>query len=138
MDFSEFRPEQIHDLRNRKIPALNTLAGNRMANVHGNGCPGSIDPFKKRFRVTGGTGFQVLEIHLDPKYYAGKSFVIEAHDNSPDNIYIQSATLNGKPLDRSWFPAKQLLGGGTLSLQMGPEPNKQWGAGMDKAPPAAK
>ena len=55
-----------------------------------------------------------------------------------DNIYIQSATLNGEPLDRSWFPAKQLLNGGTLSLQMGPEPNKEWGAGMEKAPPAAK
>jgi putative alpha-1,2-mannosidase len=79
-----------------------------------------------------------IVIHLNPKYYAGKSFVIEARDNSPDNIYIQSATLNGQPLDRPWFPAKQLLGGGTLSLQMGPEPNKEWGAGMDKAPPAAK
>jgi predicted alpha-1,2-mannosidase len=79
-----------------------------------------------------------IVIHLNPKYYPGKSFVIEARDNSPDNIYIQSATLNGEPLDRPWFPAKQLLGGGTLSLQMGPEPNKNWGAGMDKAPPAAQ
>jgi len=82
--------------------------------------------------------FDRIEIRLNPKYYAGKSFVIEAHDNSPDNVYIQSATLNGKPLDRPWFPAKQLLGGGRLSLQMGPEPNKDWGAGMGKAPPAAK
>ncbi len=82
--------------------------------------------------------FDRVVIHLNPDYYAGETFVIEARDNSPENIYIQSATLDGRPLDRPWFPAKQLLDGGTLSLQMGPEPNEEWGAGTAKAPPAAR
>ena len=38
-------------------------------------------------------------IHLDPKYQKGGKFTIIAENNSPTNVYIQSATLNGKPLD---------------------------------------
>ena len=30
-------------------------------------------------------------------------FVIEARDNSPENIYIQSATLNGKKYDKCYL-----------------------------------
>ena len=36
-------------------------------------------------------------IHLDPRYYPGEKFVIETHNNSPKNVYIQSATLDGQP-----------------------------------------
>ena len=47
-------------------------------------------------------------------------------------MYIQSAKLNGKPLDRCWFYHDDLAGGGRLILEMGPEPNRDWGV---KEPP---
>jgi len=79
--------------------------------------------------------FDRVTIHLDPKYYPGKTFVIEARNNSPENVYIQSAELNGKPLVKPWFYHSELVGGGTLVLEMGPAPNTQWGTGPDAAPP---
>ncbi|MBR8535554.1 GH92 family glycosyl hydrolase [Carboxylicivirga sediminis] len=57
----------------------------------------------------------------------GKSFVITTQNNSPENIYIQSATLNGQELSRSWFTHEELVNGGELNLVMGLEPNEQWG-----------
>jgi len=75
-------------------------------------------------------------IHLDTRYYAGKTFIIEAKNNSKDNMYIQSATLNGKPLRKPWFYHSQLVCGGKLVLQMGPEPNKNWGSRPEDAPPS--
>ena len=66
-------------------------------------------------------------IHLGGRYGRGKDFVIEARNTSRRNIYVQSATLNGKPLQSFCFPASELLGGGKLVLQMGPSPNRMWG-----------
>jgi len=66
----------------------------------------------------------------------GKDFVIVANNNSPSNIYIQSATLNGKPLDRPWFTHSEISNGGRLELNMGPTPNKDWGSAPDAAPPS--
>lgn len=66
-------------------------------------------------------------IHLGERYGRGKDFVIEAHNTSRRNIYVQSAILNGKPLQSFQFPASELLRGGRLELEMGPLPNKQWG-----------
>jgi Putative alpha-1,2-mannosidase len=42
-------------------------------------------------------------------------------------MYIQRATLNGKPLNTFYFDAAELLKGGELVLEMGAVPNKQWG-----------
>jgi predicted alpha-1,2-mannosidase len=66
-------------------------------------------------------------IRLDPKFQKGKEFTIKAENNSPKNVYIQSGTLNGKPLERTWFTHDELAAGGELVLKMGPEPNRQWG-----------
>ena len=57
----------------------------------------------------------------------GKVFEIEAKNVSVDNKYIQSATLNGKPLNIPWFNHKDLEEGGTLVFEMGPEANHNWG-----------
>ncbi len=62
----------------------------------------------------------------------GKSFVIEAKNNSAENRYIQSATLNGKPLTRPWITHDDIMREGKLVFTMGPEPNKEWGV---KEPP---
>ena len=70
--------------------------------------------------------FDKITIQLDENYYEGSEFIIEAKNSSPKNRYIQSATLNGKPLDTFWFYHSELVKGGSLVLEMGPEPNKDW------------
>ena len=66
-------------------------------------------------------------IHLNPTYYPGGTFTISVQNNSAQNIYIQSATLNGHPLDRAYLTHEDITHGGTLVLTMGPIPNKAWG-----------
>jgi predicted alpha-1,2-mannosidase len=72
--------------------------------------------------------FDRVAIQLDPRYYKGKEFVIAVENNSPANVYIQSATLNGKPLaDRFWITHREFAQGGQLTLRLGSQPNKNWG-----------
>ncbi|VAX19632.1 Alpha-1,2-mannosidase, partial [hydrothermal vent metagenome] len=72
--------------------------------------------------------FEKITIHLDDKYYSGKKFIIQAKNASKKNRYIQSAELNGEPLDKFWFDHNELTNGGELVLEMGSEPNKDWAA----------
>ena len=65
-----------------------------------------------------------------------KTFVIEAKNVSAQNKYVQSASLNGEPLNKPWFDHSDLVKGGTLVLNMGPRPNKQWGSSLDAIPPS--
>ena len=53
----------------------------------------------------------------------GKTFTVRATNNSAENIYVQRATLNGKPLTRSYIMFSDLKRGGVLELQMGPQPS---------------
>jgi predicted alpha-1,2-mannosidase len=53
----------------------------------------------------------------------GKSFVIEARNLSPGNIYVAAATLNGKPLSRAWLHHREIAAGGRLVLTMAGSPN---------------
>ena len=93
---------------------------------------GSVDPI---YEISGPL-FEKITIHLDPNYYPGKKFVIEAKNVSEENRYIQSATLDGEPLTKPWFYHSDLVDGGSLVLEMGPEPNKKWGSGPGDAPPS--
>ena len=56
----------------------------------------------------------------------GKSFTIKANGVSMENKYIQSATLNGEPFNKSSISHSQILKGGELIFEMGSEPNKEW------------
>ncbi|MES2277869.1 MAG: GH92 family glycosyl hydrolase [Bacteroidota bacterium] len=56
-----------------------------------------------------------------------KQFTMIAHNCSVINKYIQSAKMNGQALNTPWFSHQQLMNGGTLELEMGPKPNKNWG-----------
>jgi predicted alpha-1,2-mannosidase len=58
----------------------------------------------------------------------GKQFRLNAKNCSVINKYIQSATLNGAELNKPLFTHDQLMSGGELVLEMGPKPNKLWGA----------
>lgn len=57
----------------------------------------------------------------------GKSFRIQAHHNNPENRYIQSAKLNGKEYTKCYLDYQDIMKGGVLELEMGPNPNKDWG-----------
>ncbi|MCI1647408.1 MAG: GH92 family glycosyl hydrolase [Bacteroides sp.] len=48
-----------------------------------------------------------------------RTFKIIAHNNSKDNMYIQSAKLNGKPYTKSYITFKDIVDGGTLEFEMG-------------------
>lgn len=56
----------------------------------------------------------------------GKRFTIIAEHVSSKNMYVQSAELNGKVLDQSWFTHKDIQDGGKLVLRMGDTPT-DWG-----------
>lgn len=57
----------------------------------------------------------------------GKQFNITTTNFAAKNIYITSATLNGKPLNRNWLTYAELRKGGTLNLALSDKPNKNWG-----------
>lgn len=75
----------------------------------------------------GSPSFPKIEIDLGQRFGRGKKFTIIAKGASRTNMYVQSATLNGTTLSTFYFPASELLKGGTLILEMGPKPNKNWG-----------
>lgn len=68
----------------------------------------------------------------------GKFFEVEAINNSPENKYIQSASLNGEIWDKPWFSHSDLISGGKLVLQMGPKANRNWGSLLKDAPPSSE
>ncbi len=74
--------------------------------------------------------YEKVVIDLGKRYGRGEKFIIEAKNVSRDNKYVQSATLNGKELKTFWFPASELLKGGSLILVMGDKPNTSWGIGL--------
>jgi predicted alpha-1,2-mannosidase len=84
--------------------------------------------------IIGSPLFDKVTIRLDRRWYKGSSFTVKARNNSSANLYVQSATLNGKPLNRAWLRHAEVAAGGTLELVMGPKPNEAWGA--DQLPPA--
>jgi predicted alpha-1,2-mannosidase len=62
--------------------------------------------------------FDHVKINLEN----GEIFNIQTVNNSATNKYIQSAKLNGKPLDKLFFSHKELMAGGTLEITMTGEP----------------
>ena len=55
----------------------------------------------------------------------GNKFVIEANNNSKENLYIQSATLNGRVLDKNFIRYDDIADGGIIRFEMGSQPNKE-------------
>lgn len=74
-----------------------------------------------RIYVIGSPLFKKATITLEN----GNKFVIEAPDNSKENLYIQSATLNGRLLDKNFIRYDDISDGGVLKFEMGSQPNKE-------------
>jgi predicted alpha-1,2-mannosidase len=83
-------------------------------------CPGHL-----RYEITSPV-FNEVEIQLDNKYTSGNTFMIKANNNSSENIYIQSAKLNGESLNRCYINHDEISAGGTLELEMVSNPNIGW------------
>ncbi len=84
-------------------------------------CPGET-----RMEITSPV-FDRVEYKLDPVYHSGNTFTIVAHDNSPENIYIDHAVLNGEEYNKCYIDFSDIASGGTLELFMSSVPNKSWG-----------
>jgi len=61
--------------------------------------------------------------------------VIEAPGANFAAKYVQSASLDGAPLDRTWFAESEVADGGTVSFELGVAPS-EWGTSPDAAPPS--
>lgn len=91
------------------------------------------------FDVKGFTDYQpIVEFgsplfdRVDIKLSNGRKLTLKTTNNSAENIYVQSAAFNNSRLLNCWMFRNKLMNGGTLSFQMGKEPNKNWGT---KNPP---
>lgn len=87
-------------------------------------CPGT-DQY-----VLGSPVFNKITVHLENS----KTFVLHAPDNSPENVYIKNAKLNGKDYDRNFITYGDIMQGGELYLNMGAEPNYHRGIADDSRP----
>lgn len=65
----------------------------------------------------------------------GRTLTVNASQNSPQNVYVQSLKVNGKPWRKTWLPHADIARGATLDFVMGPTPSR-WGTGPDDAPPS--
>lgn len=64
---------------------------------------------------------KTAELHLEN----GKTFSIEAKNQSDKNIYVQKMELNGKPLNEFTLKHQDIMNGGKLVFVMGSKPNKK-------------
>ncbi len=92
-------------------------------------CPG------QNVYVIGSPQFEELTINLDAPYEKA-AFTIRANNVSSENKYIQSAILNGEAMSKSWLSHEEIVQGGLLVFEMGPEPNKEWGSNPEDIPPS--
>ena len=82
--------------------------------------------------VLGSPAFPEVEIYFENDVV----FKVKARYHTPENIYIQSATLNGEPLTRSYIMHHEIMEGGLLELEMGPLPNLLHWSDPDACPPS--
>ncbi|RYE23497.1 MAG: glycoside hydrolase family 92 protein [Sphingobacteriales bacterium] len=87
-------------------------------------CPGT-DQY-----VIGSPVFNKVTVSLEN----GKKFIIEAKNNRPDNVYIQAVRLNGNAYTHNFITYKDMMQGGTLSLDMGNKPDETRGTSTEDKP----
>jgi predicted alpha-1,2-mannosidase len=71
--------------------------------------------------------FDEIVIHLDEKYYSGKTFTIKTEKQSPQSIYISDIHLNGKKINQPRLMHKDFIKGGELLIKLQDEPDKTFG-----------
>ena len=66
--------------------------------------------------------FDRVTIRLNKDYYPGETFVIEAKNNTKEHVYVKQYSLNGEILHDTHIPFRSVVSGGTLKLEMSPQP----------------
>lgn len=79
--------------------------------------------------VIGSPAFDRTEVRLEN----GRSLTVIAHGNSPENVYVQSLKVNGKPWTKPWIRHDDIAGGATLEFTMGSQPST-WGSDTGALP----
>ncbi len=87
-----------------------------------------VEPAGGRY-VIGSPLFDSATIRLPGE----KSFTVSAKNNSPRNIYVQSASLNSKPYTKGYIDYDVIMRGGVLELVMGDSPS-DFGCGAADRP----
>lgn len=83
--------------------------------------------------VIGSPLFNEIKIHAEN----GNEFIIRCDRNSDDNIYIQSASLNGTEYKKAYISHQDMMNGGVLELEMTSEPGNEWGTRQEERPKSA-
>lgn len=73
--------------------------------------------------VIGSPLFNEATLHLAN----GKQFTVRTVNNSPENIYVQHITLNGRRYTKSYINYQNIIHGGIMEITMGNSPNKNFG-----------
>ena len=92
----------------------------------------SVDPVSGTY-VFGSPLFDKVKLAVG----RGRTLTVEAHNNGPGRPYIQSVHWNGQPYTKTWIHHTDLVAGGVLAFDMGPEPNLAFGADPADWPPSA-
>ncbi|MGH3309369.1 MAG: GH92 family glycosyl hydrolase [Streptomyces sp.] len=79
--------------------------------------------------------FERVELNLDRDWYPSGRFTINAEGKGGTGRYIQSASLGGSDLSRTWISTDEIRRGGSLSFRLGPKPSR-WGTGKGDGPPS--
>ena len=80
--------------------------------------------------------FETVRIELNRKYYQGRSFTMDVRGNANKHPYIQNVSLNGARLDRLWIYHEEFAHGGSLVIDVGPEPKENLGSSVRSRPPS--
>jgi predicted alpha-1,2-mannosidase len=94
----------------------------------------TVDPASLAYELASPV-FSKVVIHLRGPY-PGKTFVVEAPSDPESKPYIQSVKLNGDDYSKDWIAFGEIRAGGTLLFDLGPQPNKSWGAATEDEPPS--
>jgi predicted alpha-1,2-mannosidase len=89
----------------------------------------SVAPGTNQY-VLGAPLFKKITLKLEN----GKTFVINAPNNSAKNLYVQKAKLNGKTQTKNYLNHTDITNGGKFNLIMSSEPNKQKGITVNDFP----
>jgi predicted alpha-1,2-mannosidase len=81
--------------------------------------------------VIGSPSLKSAEIKLEN----GKTFKVLVNKVNNDNIYIQSAKLNGKIYTKTYITHNDIENGGVIEFEMGKLPNYKWGIKTEDIPP---
>lgn len=87
-------------------------------------CPGAGE------YVLGAPYFDEMTLHLEN----GRNVSIKANDNTDDNCYVNSLTLNGKPYSKNYIKRSDLMQGAQFVYNMSATPNYSRGTAESDAP----